>query len=68
MRSQRINKKQKKFLERLLHNNQSLSKKSCIRETKNLSTDADNRTDTILERLRDLSKKNKKNKGCVDFL
>ena len=29
--------------------------KSRIRETKNLSTDADNRTDTILERLRDLS-------------
>ena len=36
-------------------------KKSRIRETKNLSTDADRRTDTILERLRDLSlKKNKK--------
>ena len=31
-------------------------KKSRIRETKNLSTDADSRTDTILERLRDLSK------------
>ena len=30
-------------------------KKSRIRETKNLSTDADSRTDTILERLRDLS-------------
>ena len=29
-------------------------KKSRIRETKNLSTDADSRTDTILERLRDL--------------
>ena len=28
-------------------------KKSRIRETKNLSTDADRRTDTILERLRD---------------
>ena len=27
--------------------------KSRIRETKNLSTDADSRTDTILERLRD---------------
>ena len=26
-----------------------------IQETKNLSTDADSRTDTILERLRDLS-------------
>ena len=32
------------------------SKKSCIRETKNLSTDADSRSDTILEVLRDLSK------------
>ena len=30
-------------------------KKSCIRETKNLSTDAEGRTNTILERLRDLS-------------
>ena len=29
-------------------------KKSCIRETKNLSTDADSRTDTILERLHGL--------------
>ena len=35
-------------------------KKSRIRETKNLSTDADSRTDTILERLHDLLKKNKK--------
>ena len=34
-----------------------LLKKSCIRETSNLSTDADRRTDTILERLSDLSKK-----------
>ena len=34
-------------------------KKSRIREAKNLSTDADSRTDTILERLRDLSKKKK---------
>ena len=33
-------------------------KKSRIRETSNLSTDADRRTDTILERLHDLSKKN----------
>ena len=31
--------------------------KSRIRETSNLSTDADRRTDTILERLRDLSLK-----------
>ena len=39
----------------------SILKKSRIWETKNLSTDADSRTDTILERLRDLSlKKNKK--------
>ena len=37
-----------------------LFKKSRIRETKNLSTDADSRTDTILERLHDLSKKNTK--------
>ena len=29
--------------------------KSRIRETKNLSTDADSRTNKILERLRDLS-------------
>ena len=34
-------------------------KKSRIRETLNLSTDADRRSDTILERLRDLSKKSK---------
>ena len=34
-------------------------KKSRTRETKNLSTDADSRTDTILEGLRDLSKKKK---------
>ena len=32
-----------------------IDKKSRIRETKNLSTDADSRTDTVLERLRDLS-------------
>ena len=38
-------------------------KKSRIRETLNLSTDADRRTDTILERLRDLSRKKKKKKG-----
>ena len=30
-------------------------KKSCIQETKNLSTDADSTTDTILERLCDLT-------------
>ena len=34
-------------------------KKSRIQETKNLLTNADSRTDTILERLRDLSQKNK---------
>ena len=33
--------------------------KSRIRETSNLSTDADRRTDTILKRLRDLSQKKK---------
>ena len=37
----------------------NVNKKSRIRETKNLSTDADCRTDTILERLRDLSLKKK---------
>ena len=37
--------------------NNNGKKKSRIRETKNLSTDADRRTDTILQRLRDLSKK-----------
>ena len=35
-------------------------KKSRIRETKNLSTDADSRTDTVLESLHDLSKKKNK--------
>ena len=35
--------------------NRSHQKKSHIHETKNLSTDADSRTDTIFERLRDLS-------------
>ena len=35
-------------------------KKSRIRETKNLSTDKDSRSDTFLERLRDLSEKKKK--------
>ena len=38
----------------------TFSKKSRIRETKNLSIDADSRTDTILERLQDLSKKRRK--------
>ena len=38
-------------------------KKSRIRETSNLSTDADRRTDTILERLRDLSQKNSHKKN-----
>ena len=36
---------------------QLLDKKSRIRETPTLSTDADRRTDTNLKRLRDLSKK-----------
>ena len=34
-------------------------KKARIRETKNLSTDADRRTDTIVSRLRDKKKINK---------
>ena len=38
-------------------------KKSRIRETKNPSTDADSGTDTILKRLRDLSKKNRMGRG-----
>ena len=37
-------------------------KKSRIRETSNLSTDADRRTDTIVGSLRDLSRKEKKKK------
>ena len=37
-------------------------KKSLIRETSNLSTDADCKTNTILESLRDLSRKKKKKK------
>ena len=43
----------------------SVPKKSCIRETKNLSTAADSRTDKILEMLRDLSQK--KNRGYMIF-
>ena len=44
-------------------------KKSRIRETPTLSTDADRRTDTNLKRLRDLSlKKYKKMRGCVIYL
>ena len=38
----------------------SYYEKSRIRETSNLSTDADRRTDTILERLRDLSEEEEK--------
>ena len=38
---------------------QRIKKKSRIRETKNLSTDADSRTVTVSERLHDLFKKNK---------
>ena len=43
------------FSDNILETNQESKKKSRIRETSNLSTDADRRTDTILERLRDLS-------------
>ena len=48
-------------------------KKSRIRETPTLSTDADSRTDTNLKRLRDLSLKQKKKyiyilRGCVIYL
>ena len=43
-------------------------KKSRIWETKNLSTDADSRTDTIFKRLQDLSlKKLKIKNGAVKF-
>ena len=35
----------------------TLNKKSCIRETPTILTNADSRTDKILERLRDLSLK-----------
>ena len=46
-----------------------IKKKSRIRETSNHSTDADFRTDTILESLRDLSrKKEKKKKGWLTRL
>ena len=48
-----------------IHN--MFSEKSRIRETKNLSTDADSRTDNIFERLHDVSQKRKKRKkGAVD--
>ena len=46
----------------------SLQKKSRIRETSNLSTDADRRTDTILERLRDLSFKKIKSSKIFDTI
>ena len=39
-----------------------VAEKSRIRETKNLSTDADSRTGTILERLHDFSQKRKEKK------
>ena len=45
----------KTVLELEIYRRKDLKKKSRIRETKNLSTDADSRTDTILERMRDLS-------------
>ena len=44
---------------------EAANEKFRIRETKNLSTDGDSRTDTILERLGDLFFK--KNRGCVIF-
>ena len=42
----------------VLHLREDILKKSHIRETPTLSTDADSRTDTNLKRLRDLSEKN----------
>ena len=50
------------ILFQIIEQNLSYKKKSRIRETSNLSTDADRRTDTILESLRDLSRKKKKKK------
>ena len=58
------------------HIDKSLTNKSRIRETPNLSTDADSRTNTILERLHDLSREKKTKKktfffrirGCVIYL
>ena len=44
----------------------SALKKSRIWETPTLSTDADSRTKTILERLHDLSAKKKKKVGWLD--
>ena len=41
--------------EQTLRTKQMLNKNSRTRETKNLLTDADSRTNTMLERLRDLS-------------
>ena len=49
----------------LLNTEGYIHKKSRIRETKNLSTDADSRTDTISEGLRDLSQKKKKKKEKI---
>ena len=48
-------------------NKEMLINKSRIRETSNLSTDANSRTDTNFESLRDLSRRKKKEKnGAVD--
>ena len=41
--------------EQTLRTKQMLNKNSRTRETKNLLTDADSRTNTMLERMRDLS-------------
>ena len=51
---------------RRAENKEWIKKKSRIRETKNLSTDADRRTDTILDSLRDLSRKRRRKNGSVD--
>ena len=57
--------KQNKSLQQWLGGTNNVEK-SRIRETKNLSTDADCRTDTILERLHDLSfKKKEREKNVV---
>ena len=46
----------------------AITKKSRIPETKNLLTDADSRTNTILERLRDFSEEKKMFRGGCGFL
>ena len=55
------------FIQSWYWNSNTTNKKSRIRETPTLSTDADSRTDTNLKRKQDLSKKNNKNKNVFFF-